>query len=371
MVDSVSEERQKLKFEDTNLANFGTELEYEVKKNAAMHEKEWKGTESELGLKIWRIEKFNVVAWPLDQYGYFYSGDSYIVLHTEKDKSGRMIYNAHMWVGEYTTQDEAGTAAYKVVELDDYLDRKATLFREVQGSECHTFITYFNNRINIMDGGIETGFSKVKKTEYKPKLFHVRRNDSVYRITEVHVCKSKLNVDDCFVLDKGLEIYQYNGEFCSPYEKFKAAAFVQDLKNSRSGVKTFLVEGNNESEGSKQFWEFFGGDKCENHKAKVEKEPHVKKLIMYSDETGEPVKKEIASGKNIKKELLDSKDVFLLDTEEVIFLWIGKEASKNEKRLALSWGHEYLKETGRPIHLTICVVSEGMDLKDFYNEFSA
>jgi hypothetical protein len=33
------------------------------------------------GLWIWRIEKFNVVPWPKEKYGHFYSG-LYIVIIT-------------------------------------------------------------------------------------------------------------------------------------------------------------------------------------------------------------------------------------------------------------------------------------------------
>jgi len=281
-----------------------------------------------------------------------------------------MNYNAHMWVGEYTTQDEAGTAAYKVVELDDYLDRKATLFREVQGTECPLFISYFNNRIQIMDGGIETGFTKVKKHEFKPKLFHVRRNDNIYRITEEHVCKSVLNQDDCFVLDKGYDIYQFNGEFCSPYEKFKAASFVQDLKNDRGsgGIKTYLIEGNAETEDSKGFWDSFGGKCPLSRKEKEEIKEHTNKLWCYSDESGEMKKKEVASGKDIKKTMLDSKDLFLLDTRDCLFLWVGKETSKDEKRLSLSIGQKYLLDISKP-YLTMCVVNETQSLKEFDSYF--
>ena len=40
-------------------------------------------------------------------------------------------------------QDEYGTAAYKTVELDTYLDDKPIQHREVQGHESALFKTYF------------------------------------------------------------------------------------------------------------------------------------------------------------------------------------------------------------------------------------
>lgn len=36
------------------------------------------------GLFVWRIEQFEVVAWPKEKYGQFHEGDSYIVLHSVK-----------------------------------------------------------------------------------------------------------------------------------------------------------------------------------------------------------------------------------------------------------------------------------------------
>ena len=73
-----------LDIKQTNLANFGTDLERQIKKAAAECEEQWKGVGQTEGLKIWRIEKFKVVPWPEDQYGQFYRGDSYIVLKTYK-----------------------------------------------------------------------------------------------------------------------------------------------------------------------------------------------------------------------------------------------------------------------------------------------
>ena len=43
----------------------------------------------------------------------FYSGDSYIVLNTYKKAGGSgLAWNAHVWIGDYSSQDEYGTAAY-------------------------------------------------------------------------------------------------------------------------------------------------------------------------------------------------------------------------------------------------------------------
>ena len=57
--------------------------------------------------------------WPKDEYGKFYNGDSYIILNTYKDEdSDALLYDVHFWIGQYSSQDEYGTAAYKTVELD-------------------------------------------------------------------------------------------------------------------------------------------------------------------------------------------------------------------------------------------------------------
>jgi gelsolin len=186
-------DKEKIKIEDTNMANFGTELETNIKKASAMGEKQWEGIGKEPGINIWRIEKFQVVPWPKNEYGSFFNGDTYLILNTyKKTGSDSLCWNAHMWVGIFTTKDEAGTAAYKIVELDTLFNGEMVLFREVQGNESELFQSYFPRGVNILDGGIESGFRKISSDKYKTRLLIIKGNKNL-RVSEVELKFSSLN----------------------------------------------------------------------------------------------------------------------------------------------------------------------------------
>lgn len=371
----VSEERQQLKFEDTNLANFGTELEYKIKKEASEKEEAWIGTRENVGLRIWRIEKFKVKDWPKESYGKFYDGDSYIILHTVKQNDGTLKFKAFMWIGQFSSQDEYGTAAYKIVELDDFLGRKATLFREVQGHETNEFIALFSNKVQILSGGIESGFTHYEKpTDFPGRLFHIRRNDSIYRITQVPMKYQSINNGDVFVLDKCLQIYTFIGEKSSSYEKFKAAAFVKDLRDERTTLKAELFEINGlqdlSKEHVKKFWVLLGGapNELSEKDTTSENKDYAKKLLNCSDESGQ-LKLTLLSEGKLDKSKIHSNDVFLIDTDSTLIVWIGSKSSKNEKKGAFGIASNYLVKAQRPPWITIEIINEGSEDGSFNSLF--
>ena len=155
-----------------------------------------------------------VTSWPQHEYGKFFSGDSYILLNTYKPDpdSEALAYDVHFWIGKYSTQDEYGTAAYKTVELDTYLDDAAVQHREVQGKESKLFLSYFPKGITIMEGGADSGFNVVKPEEYKPRLLHFsRKKGNNVVVQEVPCCRTQLKSDDVFIYDAGQTLYQWNG----------------------------------------------------------------------------------------------------------------------------------------------------------------
>ena len=81
----------------------------------------FKSAGQESGLQIWRIENISLADVPKNQYGTFYSGDSYVLLATEKFRNNTFRWNIHFWLGKESSQDERGAAAIISMQLDEYL----------------------------------------------------------------------------------------------------------------------------------------------------------------------------------------------------------------------------------------------------------
>jgi len=360
------------KLEDSNISNYGSKDHKDLKLSAAKTEKAWEGAGKAVGIQIWRIEKFKVVATPKENYGKFFSGDSYICLHTYKHaESDKLLYNVHFWLGAETSQDEAGTAAYKTVELDDLLGDLPVQFRETQGCESKEFLDLFSGQIIIQKGGIESGFNKVKPDDYKPRLLHMKGNKERVRVTEVALSCKSLNDGDVFLLDAGLAIWQWNGKTAGIFEKRKANEIIQNLKKERNGKPVSAVL--DDLEDAKDFWDKIGGKPSKGQigpatsdDVKAEK---VKKLYEVSDKTGE-LKMTMVSDGSAKKSSLKTEEVFILDVGHNVYTWVGKGASKEERSHGIKFATDYLKKNSRPDSTPVVRVLEGAEPKGFLAELS-
>lgn len=380
---------------DTNLEGIGSPEHRELRRKAAMGERAWDGISlTEEGVRVWRIEKFNVVNWaqklgtnaPADaateNYGTFFGGDSFIVLNgyrPDPDEE-KLLFNIHFWLGENTTQDEAGTAAYKTVELDDLLRDLPVQYREVQGHETKGFTDLFPN-LNLLSGGVDSGFRHVEPTTYRPRLLHVHGKKKRVRTKEVPLAAASVNSTDCFVLDLGETAITFRGPNASAWEKRAAGAKMEEIFNMRSGrVRKENVEWDDTSGPADLFWETLGGKPAtlpdtagfKTKKQAEEKayQDHVNKVVHVTDETGEMVVEEKQSGVLDRAILAEEPDdVLIVDVGRVIYVWLGPSCNGAEKKEAMVRAQNFLFSSGRPVHTPIIRVSGGMEPANFWKCF--
>ncbi|KAK4767193.1 hypothetical protein SAY86_014943 [Trapa natans] len=329
----------------------------------------FQGAGQRVGTEIWRIENFQPVSLPKSEHGKFYMGDSYIVLQTTSGKGGAYLYDIHFWIGKDTSQDEAGTAAIKTVELDVSLGGRAVQHREIQGHESDKFLSYFKPCIIPLEGGVASGFKKPEEEEFETRLY-VCKGKRVVRLKQVPFVRSSLNHDDVFILDTQKKIYQFNGVNSNIQERAKALEVIQFLKEKyHDGTCDVAIvdDGKLDTESdSGEFWVLFGGFA-----------PIGKKIISDDDAVPEttPAKLYSINGElkvvegEISKNLLDNNKCFLLDCGDDIFVWVGRLTQVDERKAASQAAEEFLSSQNRPKATRITRVIQGYETHAFKSKF--
>lgn len=370
---------------DSNVELIGTSIDHNIKYASAATEPAWNNGEVGLvpGLRVWRIEEFQVVQWPKERYGQFYEGDSYIVLHSYevgKDANKKLAHDIFFWLGSKTTQDEAGTAAYKTVELDEFLKGAAIQHREVQASPSEDFLALFPI-IRILSGGVKSGFRHVEREVEKEEIKTLLRifapankRGSGIIVYEVEPTWQSLDEGDVFVLDTGVKIWVWQGKKCSPMEKAKAAQVVHDMTlakhidvevlsqaESRSSVVVGLLGGKDVTQQELQ---------CPRPVSTAEKQSseagRPTRLFRLSDASGQLTLDLIKDGEAILRSDLNGDDVFILDVGKAIWVWRGQGASKAEKATWIKVAQMYMNSLQGASLTPIATVLEGNESVAFW-----
>ncbi|KAF7154144.1 hypothetical protein RHSIM_Rhsim01G0002300 [Rhododendron simsii] len=330
----------------------------------------FQGAGQKAGIEIWRIENFRPVPVSKSAHGKFFTGDSYVVLKTIALKSGALRHDIHYWVGKDTSQDEAGAAAIKTVELDAALGGRAVQYREVQGHETEKFLSYFKPCIIPQEGGVSSGFKHVEAEEHITRLF-VCKGKHVVQVKEVPFARSSLSHDDIFILDTKSKIFQFNGSNSSIQERAKALEVVQYIKDTYHDGKCEIAaieDGKLMADADTgEFWGFFGGfaplpRKTANDEDKAADAVSTS-LFCVDKGQAEPV-----GADSLTKELLDTKRCYLLDCGLEVFVWMGRSTSLDERKSASGAAEELVRGLNRPKSHIIRVI-EGFETVMFRSKF--
>lgn len=401
---------EKISWKDTNLALIGSDLDHKVKEAAASGEEAWDGIGQTAGLHVWRIEKFNVAPWPEDHYGKFFKGDSYIVLRsTGTGSTTTLQHDLHIWIGSESSQDEYGTAAYKMVEADEFLGGAAVQHRQVEGLEADEFVDCFDEYgcLEYLEGGIESGFHVVEPTKEQPQFFRFGARESSGNskkgeLVQVPMAVSSMDSRSGFILfaDKAT-VWVWHGKDLKPFGKI--ACTHQGEKLCTLGTVTVLNQG--ECDDDTEFWNYLNqgsvggstgnsGASCSRSigstatgvKPRTSLVSSLKefkpKLFVVPEDPTKPLE-QTGIGELIKKAVLkrpmgflkkpsstlDENDVYLIDTGWKLFVWIGKHANPGEKVAALGAADRYAVTEPRAKELPVTVLKSGQERDGFRSFF--
>ncbi|XP_078170787.1 villin-5-like isoform X1 [Carex rostrata] len=332
----------------------------------------FQGAGQKAGLEIWRIENFKPVPVPKDSYGKFFVGDSYIVLKTTGMKNGSLRHEIHYWLGKDTSQDEAGAAAVKTVELDAALGGRAVQHREVQGNETDKFLSYFKPCILPQPGGATSGFKhiEVNAEEHVTRLY-VCKGKHVVHVKEVPFARSSLNHDDIFILDTKSKIFQFNGSNSSIQERAKALEVVQYLKDTYHGGQCEVAavdDGKLMADADAgEFWGFFGGFAPLPRRTVSDDGGKVQvtsaKLLGIRGGKLEPV-----GAETLSRELLETNNCYLLDCGAELYVWTGRSTSLEERKAAIAAAEGLIQDENRH-KSNLTRVIEGFETVMFKSKF--
>ncbi|URE28302.1 Villin headpiece domain [Musa troglodytarum] len=332
----------------------------------------FQGVGQKVGTEIWRIENFQPVPLPKTDYGKFYSGDSYIILQTTSGKGGAYLHDIHFWIGRESTQDEAGTAAIKTVELDAVLGGRAVQHRELQGYESDKFLSYFKPCIIPLEGGFASGFKMPEEEVFETQLY-VCRGKRVVRMKQVPFARSSLNHDDVFILDTERKIYQFNGANSNIQERAKALEVVQYLKDKyHEGTCDVAIidDGKLQAESdSGEFWVLFGGFAPIGKKV-VNEDDVVLEMApakFYSINDGQLKLEE----NTLSKASLENNKCYLLDCGAEIFIWVGRVTQIEERKAASKAAEDFIISQKRPKTTHVTQVIQGYETHAFKSNFES
>jgi hypothetical protein len=190
---------------------------------------------------------------------------------------------------------------------------------------------------------------------------------TVEKIKTGHPDAKQLDTNDCFIVDADAEggIYVWVGKNCTQNERKNAMDWARQFLEKQMRPKWTQVVRVLEGAEPEAFTQWFGN--WNEAKKPVQHQP---KLFQVSNESGKLHVEEIA---DFYQEDLDGDDVMILDGINIIYVWVGTGANKDEKDHAKETAQMYLEASSVARHkkTTIDIVFQGKEPPTFKKFFRA
>lgn len=226
----------------------------------------------------------------------------------------------------------------------------------------------------IHEGGRASGFKNSSEADSYDTdgtaLFHVKGTTELNtHAVQVEEKASSLNSADCFVLITPTIAYVWNGRGSNSDERAVATSIAYRLASEYNGSGGRDVICINETSEPDDFWLTLGGKTEYLELPPGDDMPREPRLFWASTATGSFKIEEVD---NFEQDDLIDDDVMILDTYTQVFIWIGSNATEEEKRESQVAAKKYIDAAndGRSSSDTpIIQVSSGNEPIMFTNQF--
>jgi len=322
-------------------------------------------------IQVYRVKDHSMDPLPLHLYGHFYSGESYIIVYKYIQRN-KEVYLTYFWQGKKSSINEKGESARLAVDMDDTIGNGITKkIRVVQNKEPIHFLNIFGGFIIIHNGVLD--LDKVSTggvlSDKVKAMYHIRscnhHNDQFnWRVIELDdVSTNHLNTNDIFIIKsnqnryyiwKGLN-YKYNNNSNSNDNRLQL--IINKLISSSSRVKqeeeeeieeieeeeeTIVIC--NENEEPQSFLDNIGGNSNNRNSNSNNyfKDIQVYKPLMYqcSYSSGAFTVERVFEW---DQDDLDDEDVMIFDCHTIVYLWIGRRSTQDERKASMTVVLDYIK----------------------------
>ena len=301
-------------------------------------------------LVIWKSVDLKLQKIAESNHGTFLNSEVYLILNI---KSPEEKY-AHIWTGRKSSKEKISYISFKVLQLDHKLENNCVILYESERNESELFKSYFKF-FTVLKDRIEEIHKSLDDQQYKARLFHVHSSGANIHSRQISINKKNIDTGDVYMLDTGVKVFIYIGKGSNSFEKFHLSCMVEKIKEVRQN-KSIIISIDESCELNehdlKNKHEFEENIQETEEQNKIDK--NYRKMMKLSDENGKLELTDV----EYKKESLVSQDSFLIDRGDAIIIWIGKEASKKEKKVAKFYANKHISKENRN-GLSVIIVNEG------------
>ncbi|XP_050475711.1 supervillin isoform X3 [Bombus huntii] len=218
----------------------------------------------------------------------------------------------------------------------------------------------------------DTNISSNRLQPYKDLMLILIKGRRHVQVRLVEPVAESINSGDNFVLVTKSEVYNYIGKYCNVIEKARGAEIALSIQQNKDlGCQTFQVITINEDKLTctksqlQKFWSYLG---AENENVDVIEGGHpdedelyetfmIDTNMVYEIKDEELVPLEKYWGTIPKIEMLDPNKVLVFDFGSEMYIWSGKGASTDKKKLATHLATEMWQEGYDYSECTVCPIS--------------